>query len=69
VQVKGRRLRVEIRGSVATYTLVEGTPMEICHYGERFTVISTEPRHRKVKRQPRRPEPKQPPGRRPASRH
>jgi alpha,alpha-trehalose phosphorylase len=69
VQVKGRRLRVEIRGSVATYTLVEGTPMEICHYGERFTVISKEPRHRKVQRQPRRPEPKQPPGRRPASRH
>jgi len=69
VQVKGRRLRVEISDSVATYTLVEGLPMEICHYGERFTVLCHEPRNRKVQRPPRRPEPKQPPGRRPASRH
>ncbi|MGH3325347.1 MAG: glycoside hydrolase family 65 protein, partial [Streptomyces sp.] len=69
VQVLGRRLRVEIRGSVATYTLVEGSPMEICHYGEHFTVDCEEPRTRKVRRPPRRPEPKQPPGRRPASRH
>ncbi|MFC4493393.1 glycoside hydrolase family 65 protein [Streptomyces ovatisporus] len=69
VQVKGRRLRMEIEDSAATYTLVQGSPMEICHYGERFTVICDEPRRRKIQRPPHRPEPKQPPGRRPASRH
>ena len=69
VQVKGRRLRVEISDSVATYTLVEGAPMEICHYGDRFTVSGKEPRERQAQRPPERPEPKQPPGRRPASRH
>jgi alpha,alpha-trehalose phosphorylase len=69
VQMLGRRLRVEMSGATATYTLIEGSPMEICHYGERFTVHSGEPRTRKVRRAARRPEPKQPPGRRPASRH
>jgi alpha,alpha-trehalose phosphorylase len=69
VQIKGRRLRVEIGASEAVYTLVDGSPMEICHYGERFTVLCNEPRRRKIQRQPRRPEPHQPPGRRPASRH
>jgi alpha,alpha-trehalose phosphorylase len=69
VQMLGRRLRVEMSDSTATYTLVEGQPLEICHYGERLTVHCKEPRTRKVRRAPRRPEPKQPPGRRPASRH
>ncbi|WP_314175354.1 glycoside hydrolase family 65 protein [Streptomyces winkii] len=69
VQMLGRRLRVEMRDSTATYTLVHGSPMEICHYGEHFTLQSQEPRTRKVRRAPQRPEPKQPPGRRPASRH
>ncbi|OEU87319.1 glycosyl hydrolase [Streptomyces abyssalis] len=69
VQVLGRRLRVEMGDSTATYTLVKGSPMEICHYGERFTVHSGEPRTRKVPRTPPRTEPKQPKGRRPASRH
>jgi alpha,alpha-trehalose phosphorylase len=69
VEMRGRRLRVEISNHTATYTLVHGTPMEICHYGERFTVNSQEPRTRKVRRAAERPEPKQPPGCRPASRH
>ena len=34
VTVRGRRLRVEITDSTASYVLAEGEPLEILHYGE-----------------------------------
>ncbi|MET9295527.1 glycosyl hydrolase family 65 protein [Streptomyces sp. NPDC003077] len=68
VQVLGRRLRVEIRDATATYTLQEGAPLEIRHYGEPFTVSAKEPSTRPVPEPVTRPEPSQPPGRRPARR-
>ncbi|PWI42807.1 glycoside hydrolase family 65 protein [Streptomyces sp. ICBB 8177] len=68
VQVRGARLRVEIDGSKTTYTLVAGDPLEIGHCGEKLTVATGEPQSRPVPPVPARPEPGQPPGRRPERR-
>jgi alpha,alpha-trehalose phosphorylase len=68
VMVRGRRLRVEITDSVATYTLVDGAPLEISHYGQVVTVSGKEPQTLPVPPPAARPEPKQPPGRRPGRR-
>ncbi|MBY8883412.1 glycoside hydrolase family 65 protein [Streptomyces sp. PTM05] len=68
VQVRGARLRVEIDGSEVTYTLVAGDPLEIGHCGEKLTVVAGEPQSRPVPQVPARPEPGQPPGRRPERR-
>ncbi|MBO8185582.1 glycoside hydrolase family 65 protein [Streptomyces spirodelae] len=69
VQVLGRRLRVEISGTQATYTLLEGEPLELCHCGQPFTVTAGEARSFRVRRPPPRDEPAPPPGRRPIRRH
>ncbi|MEU6340802.1 glycosyl hydrolase family 65 protein [Streptomyces sp. NPDC046977] len=68
VQVLGRRLRVAITDSVATYTLLEGDPLEIRHFDESLTVSTAGPESRPVPAVTARPEPEQPPGRRPARR-
>ncbi|WKX68954.1 glycoside hydrolase family 65 protein [Streptomyces sp. XD-27] len=69
VQVLRRRLRVEIQDSEATYSLLAGSPLEICHYGQRLTVSEKSPQRRSVPEVPSLPEPQQPPGRRPTRRH
>ncbi|MFJ6213293.1 glycoside hydrolase family 65 protein [Streptomyces sp. NPDC092296] len=68
IQVLGRRLRVEITDSVATYSLVEGAPLEIQHYGKSFMVSEKAPQQCPVPEPAARPEPRQPPGRRPGRR-
>ncbi|MFI7245366.1 glycoside hydrolase family 65 protein [Streptomyces qinglanensis] len=68
VQVRGRRLRVEIRSRTAVYTLLEGEPLELCHCGGEFTLSAGEPQTHQVRRPPPRPEPSPPPGRHPARR-
>ena len=40
LNVRGTSLRVEIRQSGATYTLLEGTELELVHEGERLIVAS-----------------------------
>ncbi|EFL29070.1 glycoside hydrolase family 65, central catalytic [Streptomyces himastatinicus ATCC 53653] len=65
VQVLRRRLRVEITDLTATYTLVEGAPLEIQHYGRPITVSDKSPQTCDVPEQTARAEPRQPPGRRP----
>ncbi|GCD44790.1 glycoside hydrolase family 65 protein [Streptomyces paromomycinus] len=69
VQVLGRRLRVEITAKAVTYSMVEGAPLEIQHYGEPLTVSDKSPQEREIPEFPARPEPTQPPGRRPLRRH
>lgn len=69
VQMLGQCLRVEIRGTSATYTLTEGTSLRLLHHGEPFTVSSGDPQTREIRPCPDRAEPEQPPGRRPARRH
>ncbi|GAA0485296.1 glycosyl hydrolase family 65 protein [Streptomyces sp. NPDC046215] len=68
VQVQRCRLRVEITGSTATYTLVEGAALEIEHHGQTLTVAADRPQSRTLPEPPDRPEPTQPAGRRPARR-
>ncbi|WP_030024791.1 glycoside hydrolase family 65 protein [Streptomyces monomycini] len=69
VQVLGRRLRVEITAKSVAYSMVEGAPLEIQHYGEPLTVSDKAPQQREIPELAARPEPTQPPGRRPLRRH
>jgi alpha,alpha-trehalose phosphorylase len=68
VTVQGRRLRVQVTDSSASYLLTEGDPLEILHYGEPVTVSISEPVVLQVPPLQVRPEPAQPPGRAPAPR-
>ncbi|MGW1881368.1 glycoside hydrolase family 65 protein [Streptomyces sp. NPDC001970] len=68
VLVRGRRLQVDVSGSAARYTLVEGDPLRIVHHGEPLTVTVSEPVERPLPTAPVLPEPQQPRGRRPADR-
>ncbi|MGI5336220.1 glycoside hydrolase family 65 protein [Streptomyces sp. CA-181903] len=68
LQVRGRRLRVEITGTTATYTLLEGEALDIRHCGEKLTVTPAASESREVPQLPVRPAPEQPAGRSPARR-
>ncbi|MET8575582.1 glycosyl hydrolase family 65 protein, partial [Streptomyces sp. NPDC005012] len=65
---RGRRLRVEVHHSTATYALVTGEPLEIVHYGESFTLSADKPVVRDLPPVAHRPSPQQPPGRAPVRR-
>ncbi|MER6074521.1 glycosyl hydrolase family 65 protein [Streptomyces sp. NPDC001817] len=65
VLVRGRRLKVDIGPSHARYRLLEGEPMELAHHGEPMTVTVDAPVDCPLPPTPTRPEPQQPPGRRP----
>ncbi len=65
---QGRRLQVEVTPQQATYTVAEGEPLDIVHYGQRATVKRDHPVQLPL---PPVPEPQpvsQPPGRAPARR-
>ena len=63
---RGRRLRVEVSGDEATYSLLDGERLELIHHGERITVTQESPATRPLPPVPHRPAPHQPPGREPA---
>jgi alpha,alpha-trehalose phosphorylase len=65
---RGRRLRVEVHRTSATYSLARGEPLEIVHYGEPFALSAEHPVVRPVPDFPHRPSPGQPPGRTPLRR-
>ena len=65
LQLRGRRLRVEIRGGRATYILLTGPPMRVRHHGEALTVTTDAPASRPVPAVPATAAPEQPPGRSP----
>jgi alpha,alpha-trehalose phosphorylase len=65
---RGRRLNVDIRRDEATYTTLNGAPLEIVHHGEAVTVFPEAPVTREIPPAPHRPAPSQPPGRGPARR-
>jgi alpha,alpha-trehalose phosphorylase len=65
---RGSRLKVDIRPKEATYEVVSGDPVELTHHGEVLTVAPGEPETRDIPAPPRRPVPKQPPGREPRRR-
>ncbi len=62
---RGRRLRVEVTDSTASYTLLRGDPIEIVHHGEAVEVSVERPVCRDVPPMPARPRPAQPAGRQP----
>lgn len=70
VQIHERHLRVEIDGTTAVYSMPEadGKALEIEHYGTPLTVSARSPQTRDLPEPSGRPEPLQPPGRRPARR-
>ncbi|MGW4676666.1 glycoside hydrolase family 65 protein [Streptomyces sp. NPDC004324] len=61
----GRRLRVEIKTGVATYSLLAGETMTVRHHGEVLTLTADSPVSRPVPAPTVRPTPEQPPGRSP----
>ncbi|MGH3109767.1 MAG: glycoside hydrolase family 65 protein, partial [Gaiellaceae bacterium] len=65
---RGRRLKVEVTQDAATYTLVDGDPLEIAHHGDALTVAKDRPVTHAVPPAPVRPAPNQPLGRAPARR-
>lgn len=65
---RGRRLRVEITGTTATYTLLDGEALEIGHCGDAFELTPEAPVSRRVPPLPSGPPPEQPHGRCPATR-
>jgi alpha,alpha-trehalose phosphorylase len=52
----------------ASYTILDGPPLEIAHHGEAITVSGQEPVTRAIPPAVERPTPSQPPGRAPAQR-
>jgi alpha,alpha-trehalose phosphorylase len=65
----GRRLEVDVRHGKTDYTLFEGEPLSLTHYGEEVTVSAGAPLSRSNPPLPSRRRPSQPPGREPIRRH
>jgi alpha,alpha-trehalose phosphorylase len=65
---RGRRLRVEVSRTAATYTLAEGEPLELLHYEKPFILTRDAPVVRNVPALPHRQPPLQPPHRAPLHR-
>jgi alpha,alpha-trehalose phosphorylase len=65
---RGRQLRVDIRSDEASYTSLNGDPLEILHHGEPVTVSPEAPVVRTIAPVRHLPSPAQPHGRAPAGR-
>jgi len=65
---RGRRLKVDVRKRDATYTLLDGEPLEVGHFGKPITVSSAAPLTEPIPPHVGRPAPGQPPGREPIRR-
>jgi alpha,alpha-trehalose phosphorylase len=67
LRVQGRRLKVEVSKTEATYAVEEGPPLELDHYGTRLAVSGT-PVTAPIPPRPALPSPSQPHGRAPRRR-
>jgi alpha,alpha-trehalose phosphorylase len=65
---RGRRLRVDVRHEQATYSLLEGDPLEITHHSQPLRVGTGQPAVVPIPRTRPRERPTQPPGREPTRR-
>jgi alpha,alpha-trehalose phosphorylase len=63
---RGQRLRVQVRHAEATYSLLDGPPLEITHHGEVAKLSTDHPLTRPIPAPPVRETPTQPPGRTPS---
>jgi alpha,alpha-trehalose phosphorylase len=68
LRFRGRRLKVEVSNVEATYTLLDGDPLEIGHHGETIRISSDEPVSHAIPPPVERPTPSQPQGRAPSRR-
>jgi alpha,alpha-trehalose phosphorylase len=66
--LSGLRLLVEVRDNQASYSLLQGSSLEIVHHGKRATVDAKRPLTLPIPAPPTRESPSQPPGRAPARR-
>jgi alpha,alpha-trehalose phosphorylase len=64
----GRRLRVEVSATAATYRLLEGSPLVVHHHGEEITLTLNEEITRSIPPIQAGPRPSQPPRREPMAR-
>jgi alpha,alpha-trehalose phosphorylase len=64
----GCRLRIEVRAKEVTYSLRDGSPLTICHYGEEIILPVDGMVSRPIPKIQVGPRPSQPPGRTPATR-
>lgn len=65
---RGRRLLVEVEKRRATYTLLDGPPLELRHHGRPIVVTAGAPEAHDIPPAPERPAPSQPRGREPLRR-
>jgi alpha,alpha-trehalose phosphorylase len=65
---RGRRLEVEVEDDTASYSLLDGDPLEVSHHGEPLRLSADGPVTRPVPAAPDRERPAQPPGREPRER-
>ena len=65
---RGRRLRVEVRATEATYRLLDGSPLVVRHYGEEILLLVDGVVNLPIPPVQAGPRPTQPPGRAPAAR-
>ncbi len=68
VHFRQRVLKIEVTHARATYTLLDGEPIEIVHHGKRVRLGGKRPVARAIPRAPRLKPPTQPPGRAPQRR-
>jgi alpha,alpha-trehalose phosphorylase len=69
LRFRGRLLKLEATTSEAQYSLIEGKPLEISHYGNRIKVTRQKPVTQPIEPiAPAGPSPTQPPGREPMAR-
>jgi alpha,alpha-trehalose phosphorylase len=68
VRFRGRKMLIEVRHHQATYSLLEGAPLDIAHHGEPATLSAEAPLVLAIPRPPTREAPGQPRGRAPSRR-
>jgi alpha,alpha-trehalose phosphorylase len=68
ILIRGRRLHVQVTHTDVTYSLADGEPLEVMHYGEKVRLSAGVPEVRPVQAVPAGPRPSQPPGREPVRR-
>ncbi len=68
ILIRGQRLRVEVTDTDVTYSLADGEPLEVLHYGEKVQLSADKPEARPTQVIRADPSPSQPPGREPIRR-
>jgi alpha,alpha-trehalose phosphorylase len=61
IYIWGRCLRVEITEGDATYVMLAGEPMSICHHGDVIMLVTGSPTRCPIPDTPAQPSPKRPP--------